>query len=491
MTDYGGSGKFKTGTRRKCLLSVLFGLMVLLCLMPVSASAASAKISRKSIEILKGQSYTLQIKNTKKKVKWSSSKKKVATVDSNGVVKGKIAGSTVVTAVVGKKKFTCTVTVRRPVVRVKLSEKSLTLKVGKKAALEAVVKPENAYKKTLVWSSSNDSIASVSAKGKVTANAPGNAVITARATDGSGVTAVCVVMVEEPVKPLTLSRTSMELYEGDFQVLSAYDATDRVVWGSSNRNVAAVGVDGTVVAVGPGTAQIIAMTVNGLQQAHCMVTVQATPTSPSGKALEFLDILEKYSQDVRAGYAQGRYLAYSNSSKLNPATWPATLEAMNTRNISYTNCALMVRVALREMGRLGENQNFWGDLNGIHFNAGVEATLSQSCRIFEVHESPNQLLAEGKLLPGDICTWDGMGHTNVYAGNGLWYDTGRGGDGLYMTHDQLIAGGVKKKILKEDVANDNNNPKLDGDIFVFRSMGPCASINMNTQKVAWIIRIVK
>ena len=48
-------------------------------------------------------------------MKWTSSKKQIAAVSSKGVVKGKKAGSTVITAAAGNKKWTCKVTVRNNV----------------------------------------------------------------------------------------------------------------------------------------------------------------------------------------------------------------------------------------------------------------------------------------------------------------------------------------------------------------------------------------
>lgn len=61
----------------------------------------------------------LKVKNTKKKVKWSSSKKAVASVTKEGVVKAKKKGKTVITAKIGKKKLKCKITVKQKVVKKK------------------------------------------------------------------------------------------------------------------------------------------------------------------------------------------------------------------------------------------------------------------------------------------------------------------------------------------------------------------------------------
>lgn len=75
--------------------------------------AANIKINKKSITIQEGDTYKLKIIGTKKKTKWSSNKKKVATVSSKGLVTGKKAGKATITAKVEKKKFKCLVNVKR------------------------------------------------------------------------------------------------------------------------------------------------------------------------------------------------------------------------------------------------------------------------------------------------------------------------------------------------------------------------------------------
>lgn len=77
------------------------------------AQAATVKISQKTLTLEVGKSKTLKVSGTGKKVTWTSSKKSVAVVSTKGKVTAKKEGSTVITATVNKKKYTCKVTVKK------------------------------------------------------------------------------------------------------------------------------------------------------------------------------------------------------------------------------------------------------------------------------------------------------------------------------------------------------------------------------------------
>lgn len=96
---------------------------------------------------------------------------------------------------------------------VTLNKESLKLTEGEDETLTATVNPDDATYKTVTWSSSNTSVATVDANGKVTAVAPGTATITATATNGTGdtaddKTATCAVTVNkaqiDPVYTITI-----------------------------------------------------------------------------------------------------------------------------------------------------------------------------------------------------------------------------------------------------------------------------------------------
>ena len=217
---------------------------------------------------------------TNKAVTWSSRNTSVATVSSDGTVKAVGYGTTVITAkTVNGLTSNCTVTVNPiAVTGVSLNKTSLSFTgTGSSQTLTATVSPSNATNKTLTWSSSNTSVATVS-NGVVKAVGFGTATITAKSNNGK--TASCSVTVN-PIQPTGIKATpeTSTLYGLNGTVkLSANvmpsNATNKAVtWSSRNTSVATVSSDGTVKAVGYGTTVITATTVNGLTS-NCTINVK-------------------------------------------------------------------------------------------------------------------------------------------------------------------------------------------------------------------------
>ena len=168
---------------KTCKKLLLFILVLGLVFTNTATVQAATKINKKSATMYVGQTTTLKISGTKTKAKWSSSNKSIATVNSKGKVTAKKKGKVKITAKVGKKKYTCKVTVKNP----SLNKTKLSLEKGKTCTLKLN------GSKVKSWASSNKKIASVDKKGKVTAKKKGNATITAVATNGKKYT--CKVSV--------------------------------------------------------------------------------------------------------------------------------------------------------------------------------------------------------------------------------------------------------------------------------------------------------
>ncbi len=155
---------------------------------------------KKEITVGKGETVTLTpdvepFNATDKTVTWKSSDTSVAKV-SAGRITGVGVGSATITATTKDGGFTasCKVNVVIPVESVSVDQDKIVLEKGESAKLNATVLPADATNQNVIWSSSNEQVAKVSANGEVTAVANGDAVITATTEDG-GKTATCDVKV--------------------------------------------------------------------------------------------------------------------------------------------------------------------------------------------------------------------------------------------------------------------------------------------------------
>lgn len=161
---------------------------------------------------------------------------------------------------------------------VALDKKVATVNVGKKVTVKATVTPANADNKTLVWTSSNTKIATVS-NGVVKGVKAGRVIITAKTTDGSNISATCTVTVKQPVTSISLSKKAT-MYTGKKLTLKAKvnpaDASNKALtWKSSNTKIAKVASNGVVTGVKAGTVKITATAKDGSRKsATCTVTVR-------------------------------------------------------------------------------------------------------------------------------------------------------------------------------------------------------------------------
>ena len=161
---------------------------------------------------------------------------------------------------------------------VALNKKVATVNVGKTVTVKSTVTPANADNKTLVWTSSNTKIATVS-NGVVKGVKAGRVIITAKTTDGSNISATCTVTVKQPVTRISLSKKAT-MYTGKKLTLKAKvnpaNASNKALtWKSSNTKIAKVASNGVVTGVKAGTVKITATAKDGSRKsATCTVTVR-------------------------------------------------------------------------------------------------------------------------------------------------------------------------------------------------------------------------
>ena len=219
---------------------------------------------------------------------WKSGNPGVAAVNNNGKVTAAAKGTAVIKAAAndGSGVFAeCKITVRQPVTSLTLNKTSLTVNKGATSTLSATAGPSDANNKTVKWTTSDSSVATVSSAGEVKGVKRGTATITATAADGSGKKATCSVTVKQPVTSLTLNKTALTLDNGKTATLTATvgpsNANNKTVkWTTSNSAVATVSSTGVVKGLKRGTATITATAADGSgKKAACKVTVTKLVTS--------------------------------------------------------------------------------------------------------------------------------------------------------------------------------------------------------------------
>lgn len=259
------------------------------CVVSVKSPAQHVSLDKTSLKLLEGESGKLTatvypLNSTQKTLTWVSDHPDVASVDNEGNVTARKAGTATVTVKVAENvTAVCKVTVISRVTGISLSETTVELKPGETHQLTATVLPQNASNAEVTWYSDKESVAKVSQSGLVSAVSTGEATIHVVTSDG-GKMASCLVKVGTPVKGITLSVSSKTLYVGDPSLdisatLTPANATDKSLeWSSSDPEVASIAPGAALRAVikplKPGKTTITATTKDGGFTASCEVTVK-------------------------------------------------------------------------------------------------------------------------------------------------------------------------------------------------------------------------
>lgn len=211
---------------------------------------------------------------------WSSKNKKVATVDNTGIITGKGVGSTVITATIHGKKYTCKVKVNE---KIAITKSVMNLKPGQTDRLTF-----KGYNKLAVWSSSNPKVAYVSYEGKVTGLSQGTSTITGR-VDGTNYKCLVTVskldgitqgsylvfvgdkktQLESPIITPTPSITP-SVTPSDTPTTTPDPEQAPVIWTTSNPTCVTVSDNGTLQVLKEGNVTITA-TVDGKAYTYYIV----------------------------------------------------------------------------------------------------------------------------------------------------------------------------------------------------------------------------
>ncbi|WP_283680994.1 glucosaminidase domain-containing protein [Parablautia sp. Marseille-Q6255] len=150
---------------------------------------------------------------------------------------------------------------------------------------------------------------------------------------------------------------------------------------------------------------------------------QIYPEEQETKLHPILEQCKKFQKQLEHDISVGRKWEYHNPSKYLEEQWNKALK----KGKRACNCALLARWALKEAGLIPQDTGiFYGKLGGsISWGAGTKAAVTKTCDLIKIgNKTVKQLIASGDLQPGDIVTYVDLQHTNIYAGNGKWYDAG-------------------------------------------------------------------
>ncbi len=228
---------------------------------------------------------------TNQNVTWSSSDNNIATVSNTGLVTAVAAGNATITVTTDDGGFTatCAVTVTPATVAVtgvSLDMATATITAGNTQQLTATVAPATATNQNVIWSSSDNNIATVSPTGLVTAVAAGNATITVTTEDGD-FTATCAVTVTAPAYAIDIDNHNFGVIDlaatatQDFTISNTGDA-DLIITGMTVNGTNAAEFThnaATPLSITPGNSHTFTVTFDpaglGWRNAHIDIATNA------------------------------------------------------------------------------------------------------------------------------------------------------------------------------------------------------------------------
>ena len=226
-----------------------------------------------------------------KKLKWTTSNSKVATVNSKGKIYSHSKGTVYIYCkTTDGSKITVRIKVKviRYVRKVNITYRSIEIRNGRTFRLHATVSPSSANNTKLKWYSTNNRIATVNSSGKVTARGKGTCYIYAKSKDGSNKKDKCKVTVWQPVSKVTISRRSVSIYKTATVKVSASvspsSATYKSIsYYSSNSSIASISSTGVIRGNKRGTCYVYAKAKDGSNK---VAKTKVTVYSGDGKVIK-------------------------------------------------------------------------------------------------------------------------------------------------------------------------------------------------------------
>lgn len=267
---------------------------------------------------------------TTRPITWSTSSQQIATVSSAGVVSARAAGEVRIAASSAGRSAVAIITVTaREVASVQVTPVAVSVRVNRTAPLQALTLDADGAtlsERLVTWTTSDATVATVSAQGVITAVSPGAATITATSEGRSAQAAVTVT--PEPVATVSIAPARDTLAVGTERALSATvrDADGRVLtgrtvaWSVSDPDVASVSSQGVVTALAPGSVSVAGVSEGRVGQATIVVLARlanAITLTPANSTLEVGGTVMLTTQvtDPVGNILPDRIVAYSSDNQ--------------------------------------------------------------------------------------------------------------------------------------------------------------------------------
>jgi len=280
-----------TGNATLTVLPVLVSIEVT----PITASIAKGQTQQFTATGTYSDDSTQDITST---CSWSSSNLIIATINTTGLATGVGQGTVTITASQEGVGGTATLTVMPPVLEsIEITPSTATIGIGQTQQFTATAIYSDSSTEDItsdsLWSSSNDSVASIDTNALAAALTEGITTITAEfegMTDTATLTVTLPVLISIEITPSPASvgvdQTQQFTATGTYSDSSTQDITSTCSWASSNPSIATIDSNGLATGVAKGSVTITASQdgVTGsttLSVNLPLVSIEVTPTAPN------------------------------------------------------------------------------------------------------------------------------------------------------------------------------------------------------------------
>lgn len=208
-----------------------------------------------------------------KEITWSSDNPEIVAVDSKGNLTAKGVGTANITAQTARgTAFNFTVKSNEVIAEnILINNAPNSILIGKDALLSVKFIPENTTNKSIVWTTNNEDVISISSTGRIVANNVGTTQITATHKTLSKSVNVVVLPIEAESIDLTYLAEEKRLKKGENIKIQAVvlpaNTTDKTLkWSVDNDKIAEIDKNGVLTAKGTGTVTVIAEATNGIKE---------------------------------------------------------------------------------------------------------------------------------------------------------------------------------------------------------------------------------